>query len=1298
MNILKKIAITAALAFGCVVPSFFFGGIVTRAEAFGENVYTQYYDYDINGNYVETWVINKSNGSPYYGDLTITGGGVVNHPIQLASADSNTARTITFQGGTYYFSSSDHMSHTGMFYMTSSAVNVRFEGVTFDVRDFNKDLAAIFLTDCYQSFGKNITFVDCTFLMGSNTHHAYMERSLSEGNRYEVNPVNLRMEGCVFSGGQIGALASAHGTHTLNGCTFSGQSQYGFFSNGQNGTHNRENTVSINGCSFQGNGNGAAAIAIGANGTISISNSQVSGGFYNGIVMDGIACGPSTQEISLDNNWTQGCTYNPGYDDESGCGFRFIGCKDSNIALNNCRTNDAGSNTDMIGLYCQSDNSGAFTITESISDWSFFNGQKYGIRCKSSTHLIVSSHASRIETNGGWFGMQMNDTSHATISSGGMSFSGGTGGISLRSAYSWNGENDIVNFQGSTYCQSVHFQSGCSASGYVYDNGQNSFPLYLSEWGVDLDNKNPVRYPSGQGNVARYPVNSPSGVKCYDTRAAHNLCTGHDLVITAAAVNDCGSHFTSLSKRTISGVMYYKQSALNYTMPSTLSGYYTINSPTYTTPVTAYSNAAGTSQITSLSCQATSHGTVSKTVYLKATANQFNVTVSKGTYVGSVSGGGTYTVGSWVAITATAATDSTPWDYGYTTWAKPSNVSAIYKSKSATSSNVAPATQASWTNAYTVYFQMPASNVSFTATAGRRDVQAPSVSGSSNNTNWTNQPVKLTVSASDGSGSGLYPNTPYNWNDGNGWIGTNWKQVSANGTYTITVRDNAANDAYSSSPTGRVRVSGVANNSTNYTFTVNNIDPTPPRVDVTDGQIFYIDETASKTFTITDNLSGIDLTKSTVTMTNTVKGTSSSYSITNGNTAQTSCSVTVPFRGNTLSTDDCTISIRLYDRAGNTFVGTYYLRDNVAPTMTYTRDHYDYTRNLPIWTNDNVHIAISAADSGFGLTDNPYRIKRGNYSFGSWFANPATYAEFNGTHIIQVKDRETDTTVATKQTGAAVSANAPNISEYSIDIRNIDKVRPEVAGIDEFIATLVTERLEYGDDFLDRDNGTKHFQFTFTDDASGMDFIEVEVVNSDNGETAHYNVTRDEIGNDIYQTPTNNQHKTVNLSIDVTENIDVYYGDFVMTITFGDIAGNTTTETYDTTEFFLKAFLERYLDAKDHKNDGMDILTFQKGESGLLTVRAAGYADHVTITWPDIFDSEWTGTPKADLDYDEYYSYYDLEMIKVIEQDFMVPLYIDDGEYEIEISSYKDGHLLKTIRVPFKVEGTILDDFRTILR
>lgn len=102
-----------------------------------------------------------------------------------------------------------------------------------------------------------------------------------------------------------------------------------------------------------------------------------------------------------------------------------------------------------------------------------------------------------------------------------------------------------------------------------------------------------------------------------------------------------------------------------------------------------------------------------------------------------------------------------------------------------------------------------AGNISTALVTAYQDTTPPCVSGTQNPKGWTRDAVRLSVTASDDQ-SGI-PEWAYKWMDGD-WNTASDINVTANGTYPVTVRDAAGNTAA-------------------YTFHVTQIDRTAPKLE-----------------------------------------------------------------------------------------------------------------------------------------------------------------------------------------------------------------------------------------------------------------------------------------------------------------------------------------------------------------------------------------------------------------------------------------------------------------------------------
>ena len=115
--------------------------------------------------------------------------------------------------------------------------------------------------------------------------------------------------------------------------------------------------------------------------------------------------------------------------------------------------------------------------------------------------------------------------------------------------------------------------------------------------------------------------------------------------------------------------------------------------------------------------------------------------------------------------------------------------------------------------------------------------------------------------------------------------------------------------------------------------------------------------------------------------------------------------------------------------------------------------------------------------------------------------------------------------------------------------------------------------------------------------------------------------------------------------------------------------------------------------ARIEKQRNPESKIFQIGESGRLYVQAVGYAEIVEIIYPE----EWTNRNPS---LNRRYIYETLEVVRMEEMEFMVPLQIPEGEYTIIVKAYKADRVAeaKPELLSVKVEGSVLDEIRTRLR
>ena len=214
--------------------------------------------------------------------------------------------------------------------------------------------------------------------------------------------------------------------------------------------------------------------------------------------------------------------------------------------------------------------------------------------------------------------------------------------------------------------------------------------------------------------------------------------------------------------------------------------------------------------------------------------------------------------------------------------------------------------------------------------------------------------------------------------------------------------------------------------------------------------------------------------------------------------------------------------------------------------------------------------------------------------------------------------------------------------------------------------------------------------------------MKIEILNLDNGAYKIYYYNPDE----------------GKVTIQPREDETWYIGEFIVKATAVDNVGNETVIIKRAYSTDLNANLWRILEPHDN--------LFQAGESGTISINTEGYIDTVKL----IFNIPLT--PYEDATYPEVYSvdfdYIDadndtvpIKYKKVMEMDvhcdfdeitegtpgtanpqvdFMVPVYTSEGGYTVTVKAYKNGKELEYLEevLPFHVQGTILDDFRTRIR
>ena len=365
-------------------------------------------------------------------------------------------------------------------------------------------------------------------------------------------------------------------------------------------------------------------------------------------------------------------------------------------------------------------------------------------------------------------------------------------------------------------------------------------------------------------------------------------------------------------------------------------------------------------------------------------------------------------------------------------------------------------------------------------------------------------------------------------------------------------------------------------------------------------------------------------------------------------------------------------------------------RDVGTPQVTLTVSPVE-------WTNGSVTVTATASDAGgregAGLAAAPFRWRRGGV-WGDWTGSARIEVTQNQTIGCSVRDRASEQ--ARNLYGISAADNVSPVSE--VIVRNIDRTRPVLYGAEELVSAILAERGSYEDAYIDRDLGRKVFMVSAEDDLSGIRSISIHVTNYDNGKTADYTLTEGQIGNG--RVPTGREVRTASLPADITEDLPVFLGHFALEVRASDMAGNEAVLFLDSVEFYLRAELARLLgDSADGAVGDPyaeeETQLFKRGESGKLTVIAAGYADRIVLEFAPELETQEPYSGEIIID--------EPEAVHREAIEFMVPLETPEGAYRILIHSYRrdetgQEHLLKTIGKTLEVRGSVLDELRSILR
>lgn len=219
-----------------------------------------------------------------------------------------------------------------------------------------------------------------------------------------------------------------------------------------------------------------------------------------------------------------------------------------------------------------------------------------------------------------------------------------------------------------------------------------------------------------------------------------------------------------------------------------------------------------------------------------------------------------------------------------------------------------------------------------------------------------------------------------------------------------------------------------------------------------------------------------------------------------------------------------------------------------------------------------------------------------------------------------------------------------------------DAKAPVISGI---------EALENGGN-IDMTEATKDFVIKASDDGSGIQNLEVTIINQDNQMTRTYS------------------SDTGELTITMAKEDYLFLGDFAVKAEAIDHVGNVSDYESASIAFSLEAELRR---ARFPYNGN-----FKAGDGAVLTITTGGYADKVIVRFPD----ELLG---LNPDLNKEYVYEFPEAIKTEIYEFNIPLGTPSGNYAIEVEAWKNGSkLTEELELPVRTSGSIVEEFRTRIR
>lgn len=237
-------------------------------------------------------------------------------------------------------------------------------------------------------------------------------------------------------------------------------------------------------------------------------------------------------------------------------------------------------------------------------------------------------------------------------------------------------------------------------------------------------------------------------------------------------------------------------------------------------------------------------------------------------------------------------------------------------------------------------------------------------------------------------------------------------------------------------------------------------------------------------------------------------------------------------------------------------------------------------------------------------------------------------------------------------------------SDYAQDLRNslwliVDATPPAISGM---------EQLE-GIDFLQEDEARAiEVELTAQDAGSGLAEFFVEVYNTDNGSSRKFT-----------------DQGTGVIRMSLSEEDALFCGDFTVTAHAVDHVGNETVASSSLEGLALHVTLERILEPHDPQ--------FKAGESGLLTIIAAGYVERIEVIFPEEMTT-------LDPSLNQVYKYDIPDFIQTEKLTFMVPLKVPEAVMDITVRAYKrDADIEQHPQLAtMTVDGSVLDEVRTRLK